>query len=89
MAGEEVCLLLDSNQCQSALGVGKYELLAAWQPAHQIAVQEQAFSEWNTFLEAHKNRWIFGAISYDAKNDIEKLTSLNTDYKREPPPIVI
>jgi hypothetical protein len=49
MAGEEVCLLLDSNQCQSALGVGKYELLAAWQPAHQIAVQEQAFSEWNTF----------------------------------------
>lgn len=79
MAGEEVCLLLDSNQCQSALGVGKYELLAAWQPAHQIAVQEQAFSEWNTFLEAHKNRWIFGAISYDAKNDIEKLTSLNPD----------
>ena len=79
MAGEEVCLMLDSNQCEPALGVGKYELLAAWQPAHQIAVQEQAFSEWNTFLEAHKNRWIFGAISYDAKNDIEKLTSSHPD----------
>lgn len=79
LAEEEVSVLLDSNQCQSALGIGRYELLAAWQPVHQIAVNERAFSEWSSFLATHKQCWIFGAISYDAKNDVENLTSLHPD----------
>jgi len=43
-----------------------------------VAKQFGYFSEINEFQKLHKD-WIFGHLSYDIKNEIEDLHSLNPD----------
>jgi para-aminobenzoate synthetase component 1 len=77
LSNQEISILLDSNQCEAALNIGNYELLAAWQPSHFIITN--SFSELKKFSQAHSGHWMFGSIAYDAKNDIEQLHSHHTD----------
>lgn len=43
------------------------------------------FASLRDFLDAEKGNWVFGALAYDAKNDVEALSSSNSDVIGFPP----
>ncbi|MBN8701602.1 MAG: aminodeoxychorismate synthase component I [Bacteroidetes bacterium] len=44
-----------------------------------IGVNKNCMYELDVFTQKHKGKWLFGCISYDIKNEIEKLESENYD----------
>jgi para-aminobenzoate synthetase component I len=56
--------------CLLALGVEK-ELV--------LDLEEGAFQQLKTFHNDNANQWLFGFLTYDLKNDVERLTSENLD----------
>jgi para-aminobenzoate synthetase component I len=56
--------------CLLALGVEK-ELV--------LDIEKGAFQQLKTFQKENPNQWLFGFLTYDLKNDIERLTSENSD----------
>jgi para-aminobenzoate synthetase component 1 len=75
----DVCCILDSNQHQDQYS--KFEFLAAFGIKYFIEIpsNDNAFEALEKF-KAKNDDWIFGGFSYDLKNEIEALESLNTDY---------
>ena len=56
--------------CLLALGVEK-ELV--------LDIEKGAFQHLKDFQNENPNQWLFGFLTYDLKNDVERLTSENTD----------
>lgn len=49
-----------------------------------VSSEINAFNHLESFLMTHKNKYIFGYLTYDLKNDIEKLVSTNRDQLKFP-----
>lgn len=70
----EALLLLDGNKVK-----GEFDwMLAVGKVDDIFCGYEDAFEILEAFYNKH-NDWIFGALSYDLKNDIEELSSENND----------
>lgn len=75
--GFDVCCYLDSNDYKDLYG--EYDFLIAAGVDDELNCKVgNAFESWKDFYEQHKN-WMFGFLSYDLKNEIENLDSLNPD----------
>ncbi len=73
----DYCVFLDTNQYQdqfssfdALLAVGAFTALKTDTP--------EAFTQLNEYQKTTKD-WLFGYLTYDLKNDIENLSSSNTD----------
>lgn len=76
----EVCLLLDNNESINAFGVHEAEFILAAGIKHSIiGDNHNDFEKLKAFKETHTNDYIFGYLTYDLKNQIEKLQSNHTD----------
>lgn len=73
----EVCCYLDSNNFTDPYG--KYDAIIAAGVKHQLKADTcNAFAQLEEFRKAHPE-WMTGFFTYDLKNEIEALTSQNTD----------
>lgn len=73
----EECIFLDSNEHQDSYS--NYEAILAVDAFTAIKTDsEDAFLKLDDYQQQSKD-WLFGYLSYDLKNDIEKLTSNNPD----------
>lgn len=73
----EECVFLDSNEHQDSHS--NYEIIIAVDAFTAIKTDsEDAFLKLDDYQRQTKD-WLFGYLSYDLKNDIEKLTSINKD----------
>ncbi|MFP3860047.1 MAG: anthranilate synthase component I family protein [Bacteroidales bacterium] len=78
--GQEYFLLLDSHHFAGNTSNNNYhyDFLAAFgQMDHIKADENNGFAELENFLKT-KNDWAFGYFTYDLKNEVEALQSLNT-----------
>jgi para-aminobenzoate synthetase component 1 len=59
----------------------KTEFVAAFGVKSELKLHSDkgAFEAFEKFTEKHKGSWMFGYLTYDLKNDVEELTSSNTD----------
>lgn len=81
-ASYEVCCCLDSNQYSDKYA--QYNCLIAFGAQNEINSQSgNAFAQLKAFYQAHKN-WMFGLFSYELKNEVENLSSKNTDELQFP-----
>lgn len=71
--------LLTGNQYPDIYG--KYDLLFAAGAKRIISADQNIF---DLLAQTHQNSWLFGYICYDAKNDVERLYSKNTDRVNAP-----
>lgn len=77
----DVCMLLDNNDAVNACGLHDIEFAVAAGVKHSLRCKTgSAFSELKSFADIFMKRkdegkMIFGHLSYDLKNEIEKLTS--------------
>ena len=62
----------------------KYDFLAAAGWVDELVCENYYLKSLSAFLERNKGNWVFGFISYDLKNEIEKLDSGNQDGIRMP-----
>lgn len=67
-----ILLFLDSNQYQHTEGA--YECMCAVRPVSQIINDDGHLTQLKTHFASHKD-WLFGHISYDFKNKLERLDS--------------
>jgi len=63
----------------SYCGLSKYDYLAGVNSLDEITVNENTLTALDDFINRYQNKWKFGFISYDVKNEIEKLDSSNQD----------
>jgi para-aminobenzoate synthetase component 1 len=78
----EVCCCLDSNQYNDPYS--QYDCLIAVGSAHELsATAGTAFEQLKTFYHRHQD-WVFGILSYELKNEVEKLESRHTDVLKFP-----
>ncbi len=72
---------LNSNGASagSYCGLSKYDYLAGINSLDEVTVNENKLAALNDFINRHQNKWKFGFISYDVKNEIENLHSSNED----------
>jgi para-aminobenzoate synthetase component 1 len=78
----DVCCYLDSNDYNDLYG--EYDFLIAAGVADELnGAVGNAFETWKDFYELHRN-WMFGFLSYDLKNETEKLHSQNKDELQFP-----
>ena len=72
-------LLFNSNTCQKFSNrYSSFDMLAACGSIKNISVNSNCFDELKKFNKETED-WIFGHLSYDLKNDTEKLVSENSD----------
>ena len=71
---------LNSNNGSSILAFGKGE--------STILKNDEGLEKMQSFIDLHSDDYIFTALSYDLKNNIEKLKSENTDYSNFPKAIL-
>lgn len=57
----------------------KYEALIAVGARAELLAREQAWSQSEAFLREQSGQWIFGGLSYELKNELERLSSANFD----------
>jgi para-aminobenzoate synthetase component 1 len=78
-------ILLNSNSAQNQGHLyQKYDLIAACNTIDCINYKNgKGFEQLKLFHNKH-NDWIFGFLSYDLKNETEKLSSQNIDYLQFP-----
>ncbi|MGN6179716.1 MAG: anthranilate synthase component I family protein [Mucilaginibacter sp.] len=80
--GFDAVCYLDSNNFTDAYS--KYDaLIAAGSKAELTATTGDAFKQLDKFRAANPG-WLFGFFGYDLKNELEKLTSDNTDHLHFP-----
>lgn len=81
-SGFEVASLLDSNDYQND-PYHRYELLIGARPLESLSIQSpadgNAFEHLSAFREQNPDAWLFGFLSYDLKNHIERLSSIHPD----------
>ena len=76
----EVCLLLNNNESTNAYGLHEIEFaLAAGVKNACVGINQDDFEALQAFRNIHKNEYSFGFFTYDLKNQIEDLSSINFD----------
>jgi para-aminobenzoate synthetase component 1 len=76
----EVCLLLNNNESTNAYGLHEIEFaLAAGVKNSCVGINQDDFEALQAFRNIHKNEYSFGFFTYDLKNQIEDLSSINFD----------
>ncbi|MFI5218194.1 MAG: anthranilate synthase component I family protein [Bacteroidia bacterium] len=78
--------LLNSNDfvLNDKLQLNKYDFLAGWGCVDEAVCESNAIQKLNLFIQENSGKWVFGFISYDFKNEIEKLSSSNSDNIQMP-----
>lgn len=71
-----ICCFLDNHQYQSSASV--VECMVACGVTDALP-SNASLSTLDTFINTHKNKWIFGHLGYDIKNQIENLHSTHPD----------
>ncbi len=71
-----ICCFLDNHQYQSSASV--VECMVACGVTAALP-SNASLSTLDTFINTHKNKWIFGHLGYDIKNQIENLHSTHPD----------
>jgi para-aminobenzoate synthetase component 1 len=83
LAGENPCMILNSNEKSRKDPYQKYDFLAAFHPISQFEIKSDYY-ESNLIEEfiawTQDKQWLFGGFSYDLKNRLESLSSKNEDY---------
>lgn len=77
-AAHDVAIFLDSNQPPSA-DVTWDCLVGAGAAKHLVCPAGQAFSALQNLRSREDTDWLFGFLSYDLKNEVERLTSTHFD----------
>lgn len=81
-ASQEICCYLDSNNFSDKYG--KIDMLVAAGVKHEILLKSgSAFDELEQFRVKHPG-WMTGFFTYDLKNEVENLSSDNTDQLQFP-----
>lgn len=76
---EEYVCVMDHNNQQMPVETSAFNGLAAiGSHEHLIANHGKAFGALQDFYDSHKD-WLFGYLSYDLKNELERLDSRNND----------
>ena len=70
------CFLDNNNNYNK---YSSFDYLAAFGIKKKISPEKNIFSSFKSFLDRNKD-WVFGHFSYDLKNELENLNSLNKDY---------
>lgn len=78
-----ICCFLDNNQYSS--NYHQVECLVAVNATHSICPSAHYLQELNIFLEKHKNKWIFGHVSFDVKEELFNIPSLHKSNIQFPP----
>lgn len=68
-------MLLDNHFSANAFELHQVEFMAAFGMEASLVTDVDAFSELDLFLKKHHNKYVFCALSYDLKNELEALTS--------------
>ena len=83
----EYVSILDSNSSDDILKMPpnyiEYDLIAGIDMLHVIRAEHNSYSKLKLFHSTHKD-WMFGFLSYDLKNETEKLVSKNFDGIESP-----
>ncbi len=76
---DTACMLCNNNYSNGLYH--SFELMAGYGVKDQLIINDvfNGFDALQQFIDAHKNEWIFGFLSYDLKNGIESLQSNNFD----------
>lgn len=78
-------ICLDSNGFSDhSFSLSKFEKLYAAGVHDEIIANQNALPALQKFIDKHKGKWILGYLSFDLKNEIEKLSSVNTDKFNRP-----
>ena len=76
----DVCCCLDNNGYTEGLLAPEFDCLIACGVQDEIALNDDAFAfEKLKQFQIEKQDWLFGFLSYDLKNSVEKLQSNNFD----------
>jgi para-aminobenzoate synthetase component 1 len=73
----KVVMFLDNNSSINAFGLHQIEFAAAFGVSDYIAVHQNSFEALEAFLIKHKHQYVFTQLSYDLKNQLEKLDSIH------------
>lgn len=77
---QEHYLLLNSNQIKAAMNLNCYEFIFMCGKLDSIETNDHnALEQLASFTNKHKGKWMGLMLSYDLKNEIEKLASKNKD----------
>ena len=69
------CFLDSNDSCSEE----SFDFLAAFQPKEQLLTFQDPFEDLQKMINSSQD-WLFGYLSYDLKNKIEKLNSTNEDH---------
>ena len=72
---EDKVVILDSNMQPVAFELKNYELIAGWNVLHETFNKD--ITSLQQFKLDHPKQWILGYLSYDLKNQFERLSSSN------------
>lgn len=78
--------LLNSNDfvLNDRLQLSEFDFLAGFDCVDELKCKSNAIQKLNTFTKKNSGKWIFGFLTYDLKNEIEKLVSENEDKMEMP-----
>ncbi|MFN7312645.1 MAG: anthranilate synthase component I family protein [Bacteroidota bacterium] len=68
-------MLFDNHFSANTFELHQVEFMAAFGMEASLVTDVDAFSELDLFLKKHHNKYVFCALSYDLKNELEALTS--------------
>lgn len=73
-------MLLDNNFCVNAFGLHQIEFAAAFGVSDYISVNQHSFDALEIFIAKHQHTYVFTQLSYDLKNQLEKLQSNHPNH---------
>ena len=73
-------MLLDNNFCVNAFGLHQIEFAAAFGVSDYISVNQHSFEALENFVAKHQHTYVFTQLSYDLKNQLEKLQSNHPNH---------
>lgn len=73
-------MLLDNNFCINAFGLHQIEFAAAFGVSDYLSINHQSFDALENFVAKHQDKYVFTKLSYDLKNQLEKLQSNHPNH---------
>jgi para-aminobenzoate synthetase component I len=77
----DVFCYLDNNGYTEGFIESEFDCLLAFGVENELVLdlEKGAFQQLKAFQNDNQNQWLFGFLTYDLKNDVERLTSENPD----------
>jgi para-aminobenzoate synthetase component 1 len=73
-------MLLDNNFCINAFGLHQIEFAAAFGISDYLSLNNHSFDALENFVAKHQDKYVFTQLSYDLKNQLEKLQSNHPNH---------